>query len=52
MKDDMLPQRDTNHKLIRVSWEAASQAEIKSSLDFSIYTVLVQMFMLLKHLYF
>lgn len=52
MKDDMLPQRDTNHKLIKVSWEASSQAEIKSSLDFSNYTVLVQMFVLLKHLYF
>lgn len=52
MKGDMLPQRDTNHKLINVSWEASSQAEIKSSLDFSNYIVLVQMFMLLKHLYF
>jgi len=36
MKDYMFPQRDTNHKLITVSWEASSQAEIKSSLGFSV----------------
>lgn len=50
MKVDMFPQRHTNHKLITVSWEASSQAEIKSGL--SNYTILVQMFMLLKYLYF